>query len=78
LFKAILVRPPAPVPTTVADGTTVSFGTDIFDNVAVMATFNDKTAAAEGHSVPDGASTAILLGIALIGIEGLRRRFRIA
>ena len=31
-----------------------------------------------GASVPDGASTAILLGIALLGIEGLRRRFRIA
>jgi len=29
-------------------------------------------------SVPDGASTAMLLGITLLGIGGLRRRFRIA
>jgi hypothetical protein len=41
-------------------------------------TFTDKAAAAEPKSVPDAGSTVILLGLALLGIEGLRRRFRIA
>jgi hypothetical protein len=31
-----------------------------------------------GPTVPDAGSTAILLGIALLGMEGLRRRFRTA
>jgi hypothetical protein len=67
--------------TPVADGTRVSFGTlregrHVAD---VFATFFDKAASAEGGtSVPDAGSTATLLGLALLGIEGLRRQFRTA
>ena len=62
----------------VADGTPVNLGIDNFDGETVFATFHDNAATAEGHSVPDAAPTAMLLGLALLGIEGLRRRFRTA
>jgi hypothetical protein len=58
----------------VANGTRISFGTAVADNLPVFATFHDNASTAEGHSVPDGASTATLLGVALIGICFLGRK----
>ena len=79
VFTSINIQSDLTRPATLAfaDGTRVSFGrmTSPMGSGEVFATYFDR---ANGTSVPDAGSTAALLGLALLGIEGFRRRVRTA
>jgi hypothetical protein len=54
-----------------ANGTSLNFGIDLSDNVAVQAVFNDKGDVA---TVPDTGMTLSLFGLSLMGLAFLRRK----
>ena len=63
-----------------SDADVLAFNTNGFDAAAhVFSTSSGKTGfAAEGegnHQVPDGGATAVLLGLGLAGLAGIRARF---
>ena len=54
-----------------ANGTSVNFGIDLSDNVAVQAVFNDNGDVAK---TPDTGTTASLFGLSLMGLGFFRRK----
>ena len=58
-----------------ANGDSVNFGIDLSDNVAVQAVFNDNGDVAK---TPDTGTTFSLLGVSLMGLAFLRRKFMLS
>jgi VPDSG-CTERM motif len=68
VFSDELNTTPFPV---YGNGSSVPFGTDPSDGIAISATFNDNAATAE---VPDTGTTGSLFGLSLMGLVFLRRK----